>query len=322
MAVRSLEAERTVSRETRERRLRQLTGVGNTPLLELEPPGLPEGVRVFGKYEGANPGGSIKDRVALEMILSAMADPRWHRGMTLLEASSGNTALSVARIASLAGLRARLYVPESAGSYRIALMRMFEAELVLTPASEGTEGAQRRAREEALSDPEGTWFLEQHSNPANPLTHVGSTGPEILAQLGGRTVGAVVAGLGTGGTLLGVSEHLRASSPCLIAVPVVPAPGSTIPGLRPPDPASAPLHWMLEGLHDPVEVSLEEAMDYARYLETAEGILAGPSSGAALAAVVRIAPEGGSNTAIVAILPDHARNYGDTSLISRRAPRG
>lgn len=308
-----------VWQEAREKRLRQIAGVGGTPLLEIDPrlAGDSRGgsARILAKYEGANPGGSVKDRVAQEMILTAVTDPAWSPERLVLEASSGNTALGVARIASLAGLKARLYVPESAGSYRISMMRMLGAEVVLTPAVEGTEGAQKRAADDAGSNTADTWFLEQHLNPANPISHFAGTGPEIATQLSGTRVDAVVGSVGTAGTLWGVSGYLRASNPGLRSIPVIPATSSDIPGMRRPDPGQVPLHRALRGMAEPVEVELDEALHYCRYLALNEGILAGPSSGAAVAAAVRVAGSIGDGGVVVVILPDHARNYPDLAVV-------
>ena len=297
--------------EASRKRLRQLAGVGNTPLVELDGTvtGNP-GVRLFAKYEGANPGGSIKDRVALEMVLSALSDQRFHPGMILAEASSGNTALGVARVASLAGLRSRLYVPSSAGSHRIELMRMLGAEVVLTDPDLGTEGARRLASADTADDPGGMWFLEQHDNPANPMTHYTGTGPEIAAQLPPDALPvAVVGGLGTGGTLYGVAGFLRTINPSLRAFPVVPAGSSRIPGIRAHDPLEVPLHDRLGSSEEAMEVELEEALHYCRYLALVEGMLAGPSSGAALAGAVRAASRVTPGKAVIVVLADHARNY-------------
>lgn len=276
-----------------------------TPVVDVTPPGLSTGVTVLAKLEGLNPGLSVKDRVARYMVGRALRDVEDPASVTLVEASSGNTAVGVALASREMGANAWLFVPEDSGASRIKRIKNLGARLTLTPSGEGTTGAQRRAVE-AASKNDHTHYLGQHERTDNLMAHLTSTGPEAWAQTSGK-VDMFVAGVGTGGTLLGVGRYLGERLKNLRLVGVVPAEGSHIPGLRLHDPDTVRLH----GLVDPgmlLRVAEQEATLWKRWIESSLSVPVGPSSGAAMAGVVKAA-RGLDRGVVLTIFPDHGFNY-------------
>ena len=275
-----------------------------TPLVDVTPPGA-RGYSILAKIEALAPGLSVKDRVARHLVAGALSSWSAPQQPVLVEASSGNTGVSVAMIAHEVGLRARIFVPGGAGAARIARMRSFGAEVVLTPQEEGTGGARKRAVD-SLRGQSRYLYLDQHGSELNVDAHRRSTGPELLGQLAGRQPDFVVLAVGTGGTLLGLGEVLRDRFPSVGLTGAVPAKGSVIPGMRQAFEEGLPLHERLRGF-DLVEVDADEAARWASRIRQMTGIPTGPSSGAAMAAACRAGRRSGG--LIVTLFPDHGFNY-------------
>ena len=285
---------------------RLLEQIGQTPLIELRR--IPRGVRVFAKLEGANPGGSVKDRAARAIVLEA-----WRAGLLpgkrLLDATSGNTGIAYAMLGAALGFGVTLCVPGSASPERRKILHAFGAELIETDAGEGSDGAIREARRLAAEYPERFYYADQYANPANPRAHETGTGPELLGQLDGLTLDLLVAGLGTSGTMVGVARFLRRASPATTCVSVEPDDGfHGIEGLKHMATAIVPPIFEPSLIQRRECVSTEEAQQMTRRLAREEGILAGVSSGAAVAAALRVAAETCARTAAV-ILPDRGDRY-------------
>jgi cysteine synthase B len=248
--------------------------VGNTPLVELRPVG---DVQVYAKLEGQNPTGSIKDRIAKAMIESAEAAGELEPGRELLEPTSGNTGISLALVAKLKGYPLTCVMPENATDERKRLLRLFGANIVFSPGEEGSNGAVRLALELAERDPR--YFMPfQYANEANPRAHYEGTGTEIAQAL--DHVDVLVAGLGTGGTLMGTGERLRESFPDVVVAAAEPLPGDPVMGLRSLDDGYVPPILDVSKLDRKVLVSNEESVREVRRLLDEEGIFAGVSAGA------------------------------------------
>jgi cysteine synthase B len=275
-----------------------------TPLVRVEAPGLPAGSAVLAKLEGLNPGLSVKDRPARRMLENLFRSGFVHRIAGVVEASSGNMAVSLALAAGRLGLPLWLFVPESAGEPRLERMMRLGARVTVTPASEGTQGAQRRALERASASGD-LYYLGQHENSGNPEAHYRWTGPEIWMQSGGELQG-FAAGIGTGGTLLGVSRFLRERSSGIAVAGAAPSDPSGILGLRPLDPESVVHHRALE-LQEVYTVDPDMAGWWQRTVSRSIGFPVGPSSGAAMEAAVRLAGE--TCGTVATVFPDHGFNY-------------
>jgi cysteine synthase len=248
--------------------------VGHTPLVELKRVGE---VQVYAKLEGQNPTGSIKDRIAKSMIEVAEASGELEPGRELLEPTSGNTGISLALVAKLKGYPLTCVMPENATEERNRLLRLFGARIVFSPASEGSNGAVRLALE--LAEREPRYFMPfQYANEANPRAHYEGTGAEIAAAL--ERVDVLVAGLGTGGTLMGTGERLRESFPDLVVAAAEPLPGDPVMGLRSLDEGYVPPILDVSKLDRKVLVSNEESVREVKRLLDEDGIFAGVSAGA------------------------------------------
>jgi [CysO sulfur-carrier protein]-thiocarboxylate-dependent cysteine synthase len=248
--------------------------VGNTPLVELQPVGE---VQVYAKLEGQNPTGSIKDRIAKAMIEAAEASGELEPGRELLEPTSGNTGISLALVAKLKGYPLTCVMPENATDERKRLLRLFGANIVFSPGDEGSNGAVRLALE--LAEREPRYFVPfQYANDANPRAHYEGTGAEIAEAL--DRVDVLVAGLGTGGTLMGTGERLRESFPDLVVAAAEPLPGDPVMGLRSLDEGYVPPILDVAKLDRKVLVSNVESVREVRRLLDEEGIFAGVSAGA------------------------------------------
>jgi len=248
--------------------------VGNTPLVELRPVG---DVQVYAKLEGQNPTGSIKDRIAKAMIESAEAAGELEPGRELLEPTSGNTGISLALVAKLKGYPLTCVMPENATDERKRLLRLYGANIIFSPGGEGSNGAVRLALELAERDPR--YFMPfQYANEANPRAHYEGTGTEIAEAL--DRVDVLVAGLGTGGTLMGTGERLREAFPDVVVAAAEPLPGDPVLGLRSLDEGYVPPILDVSKLDRKVLVSNEESVREVRRLLDKEGIFAGVSAGA------------------------------------------
>ena len=289
------------------------SAIGNTPLVELTHLNSKRpSVRIFGKLEGANPGGSIKDRPAYYMIQQAEASGALTSGKIILEATSGNTGIAVAMIGAAKGYRVKLCMPECVSTERQQILRALNADVVLTPAREGTDGAIRRAHQLLESEPDTYYMPNQFENQSNVQAHYETTGPEVFAQTNGQ-IDVFVAGMGTTGTLMGVKRYLKEKKPQAKVVGVEPGIGHTIQGLK------NMTESMVPGIYDPhlldEKITIEdgEAFETTRLLAANEGIFVGMSSGAAVAGALAIAHQMTSGT-IVVILPDRGDRYLSTTL--------
>jgi [CysO sulfur-carrier protein]-thiocarboxylate-dependent cysteine synthase len=279
--------------------------VGSTPLVELSRLA-PPGTRLYAKLEGQNPTGSTKDRVAKAMIEAAEAAGELEPGRELLEPTSGNTGISLALIARLKGYRLTCVMPENATEERRRLLRLFGAEIVDSPAAEGSNGAVRLALE--LAEGEPRYFMPfQYANDANPRAHYEGTGAEIADAL--DRVDVFVAGLGTGGTLMGAGERLRESFPDVVVAAAEPLPGDPVMGLRSLEDGYVPPILDVSKLDRKLLVSNAEAAAGVRLLLDQEGIFAGVSSGAALHVARRLGEELGEGTVVVCMLADGGWKY-------------
>ncbi|KPK43061.1 MAG: cysteine synthase [Planctomycetes bacterium SM23_25] len=289
-----------------------LSAVGHTPLVELKSLNGNPRVKILAKLEGNNPGGSVKDRAALYMILKAEEAGDLTPGKTLLEPTSGNTGIALAMIGAARGYRVRLTLPECVSTERRHVLEAYGAEVVLTPASEGTDGAIRKAHETLEAEPDRYYMPNQFTNPNNALAHYETTGPEIWRQTGGQ-VDVFVAGLGTAGTLMGVSKYLKQRKPSVRIVAVEPTEGHTIQGLKNMTESIVPEIYDTSRHDEKIVISDGEAFEMARRLATQEGIFAGLSSGAAVAGALRVALQMDAGT-VVTLLPDRGDRYLSTML--------
>jgi len=262
--------------------------IGNTPLVELEHIPVNKNVKIFCKLEGQNPGGSVKDRPALGMINGALKRGEIKPGDTLVEATSGNTGIALAMIAAMKNLKMKLLMPESATEERKKSMRAFGAELILTPAEKTIEYSRQLA--DQMADEHGYFQLNQFSNPDNCKFHERTTGPEIWRDTGGK-ITHFVSAMGTTGTIMGVSRYLKSQNPAVQIVGTQPTEGSSIPGIRRWSPEFLPKIFEPERVDRTLDVSQAEAEEMTRRMAKEEGIMAGMSSGGALAAAVRLADD-------------------------------
>ncbi|WP_432837814.1 cysteine synthase A [Dactylosporangium sp. CA-092794] len=295
--------------------------IGRTPLVRLArfEPGLP--ARLLAKLEAANPGGSVKDRIALAMIEAAEASGALRPGGSIVEATSGNTGIGLAMVAAARGYRLALTMPESMSAERRALLAAYGAELVLTPAAAGMRGAIERAHD--LAAERGAFMPRQFDNPANPEAHRRTTALEIWNDTDGD-IDLFVAGVGTGGTLTGVGQALREKKPGLRVYAVEPDESPVLSGGTPgPHGIQGIGAGFVPAVLDPavydeiVRVDADQARAAARRLARTEGILAGVSGGAALHAAAAIArrPENAGKTVVV-VLPDTGERYLSTPLFT------
>ena len=286
--------------------------VGNTPLLELKAINPNPRVRILAKLEGNNPGGSVKDRPALFMLNGAEQSGRLTRDKVILEPTSGNTGIALAMLGAARGYRVKLVMPACVSMERRSVLEAYGAELVLSPAGEATDGAIRLAHRILAEDPDRYYMPNQYANPDNVRAHYETTGPEILAQTGGD-VDLFVAGMGTGGTLMGVGKYLREHTPAIRIIGVEPRLGHTVQGLKNMKEAIVPEIYREENLDGKITVQDDPAFETARLLALKEGLFVGMSSGAAVAGALEAARQMESGT-IVTLLPDRGDRYLSTAL--------
>jgi cysteine synthase B len=289
-----------------------LAAIGRTPLVELGTFNGNARVRILAKMEGNNPGGSVKDRPALYMIKKGEESGELTLEKTILEPTSGNTGIALAMIGAAKGYRVKLCLPTCVSSERQAILEAFGAEVLLTPADEGTDGAIRKAWEILDKEPDKHFMPNQFANPNNVLSHYETTGPEIYAQTQGE-VDAFVAGLGTTGTLIGTGRYLREKKPRVKIVGVEPVEGHTIQGLKNMTESMIPEIYDPGKMDEKIVVGDEAAYETTRLLATREGVFVGMSGGAALVGALRVAEQLDSGT-IVVILPDRGDRYLSTTL--------
>ncbi len=289
-----------------------LSSIGNTPLVEFKRISKNGKVRVFAKLEGNNPGGSVKDRPALYMIEKAEEAGQLTKGKTIIEPTSGNTGISLAMIGASKGYRVKLTLPQCVSTERRHVLEAFGADVVLTPAKEGTDGAIRMAHKIYDENPDKYFMPNQFVNENNSLAHYETTAPEIYRQTNGR-IDVFVAGMGTTGTLMGASRYFREKSKDIRIIGVEPTLGHAIQGLKNMTESIVPAIYDTSWLDDIIMMEDGEAFEMTRRLATEEGIFAGISSGAAVAGAMRIA-QGMKSGTVVTILPDRGDRYLSTML--------
>jgi cysteine synthase B len=289
-----------------------LAAIGNTPMVELKRVTPNRKVRILAKLEGNNPGGSVKDRAALYMITRAEESGELTRDKTILEPTSGNTGIALAMIGASKGYRVKLTLPECVSSERRHVLEAFGAEVVLTPAKESVDGAIAMAHRMLEENHDEYFMPDQYTNQNNPLAHYETTGPEIYEQTNGQ-IDVFVAGMGTTGTLMGVSRYLKEKSKDIRIVGVEPTPGHAIQGLKNMTEAVVPQIYDKSRLDDIIVTQDQEAFEMSRRLVSEEGIFGGISSGAAVAGAVRVAEQMSCGT-IVTIIPDRGDRYLSTML--------
>jgi len=286
--------------------------IGNTPMVRIDYPNGSNGVRILGKLEGNNPGGSIKDRIAYYMIRKAEEEGVLTKDKIILEPTSGNTGIGLSMVAASKGYRCLLTLPECVSLERRNTLKAYGAELEVTPPNEATDGAIRRAHQIYNSDPDKYFMPNQFENPYNIEAHYMTTGVEILEQTKGD-IDIFVAGMGTTGTLMGVSRRLKEHNPAIEVVGVEPVEGHTIQGLKNMKEAIVPRIYDPGKIDRIILVNNEQAYDTARWLTLTQGIFVGMSSGAAVYGAMQAAKELKSGT-VACILPDRGDRYLSTTL--------
>ncbi|KON85851.1 cysteine synthase [Sporosarcina globispora] len=292
--------------------------VGQTPIVKLNRLVDDNSADVFLKLEYMNPGSSVKDRIALAMITAAEKDGSLKLGDTIIEPTSGNTGIGLAMIAAAKGYKAVLVMPETMSMERRNLLRAYGADLVLTPGPEGMGGAIRKAQE--LAQENGYFVPQQFENPANPEIHRLTTGPEITEQMGDQ-LDAFVSGIGTGGTITGAGQVLKEKYKNIKIYAVEPTDSPVLSGGKPgphkiqgigagfvPDTLDTKIY------DEVIQITNDEAFDYARRAAKEEGILGGISSGAAISAALKVAKELGKGKKVLAIIPSNGERYLSTPL--------
>jgi cysteine synthase B len=290
-----------------------LSAIGNTPIVEINALNKQkERVRIFGKLEGANPGGSVKDRPAYWMIKKAEESGELTKNKIILEPTSGNTGIALAMIGAAKGYRVKLCMPECVSIERQHILQALSAEVVLTPAKEGTDGSIREAHRLLGAEPDKYYMPDQFENENNFMAHYETTGPEIFSQTNGE-IDVFVAGMGTTGTLMGAYKYFKEKKPQIRVVGVEPPEGHTIQGLKNMNESIVPKIYNKNMLDEKITIEDGEAFETTRQLAVSEGIFVGMSSGAAVAGALRIAEKMTSGT-IVVILPDRGDRYLSTML--------
>ena len=292
-----------------------LDAVGSTPLIRLQHLLPRNGSEIYGKLEASNPAGSVKDRIGSSMIAAAERDGTLRQGMTIVEPTSGNTGIALGMAAAAKGYRLILTMPDSMSVERRAVMASYGAEIVLTPGGEDMPGAIRKAEELKSLDPTEVFMPQQFRNPANPQVHRETTAREILAEMDGQ-LDALVAGVGTGGTISGVGSVLKSELPSVHIAAVEPARSAVLSGGKPGlhgiqgiGAGFVPEVLQRHLIDSVIAVEDEEAFQYTRRLAREEGVLVGPSSGANLAAALQLAEELGPGKRLVTIFCDTGFRY-------------
>ena len=290
-----------------------LSAIGNTPLVELTNLNKKRPkVRILGKLEGCNPGGSVKDRPAYYMIKKAEESGELNKEKIIIEPTSGNTGISLAMIGAANGYQVKLFMPECVSIERLRILEAFGAEVVLTPAKEGTDSAIRRAHRILAEEADKYYMPNQFENESNVLAHYETTGPEVFSQTKGE-IDVFVAGMGTTGTLMGAGRYLKETKPEVRIVGIEPTEGHTIQGLKNMKESIVPGVYNPQMLDEKITVEDGQAFETTRLLAAREGVFVGISSGAAVAGALRIAETMTSGT-IVVILPDRGDRYLSTTL--------
>jgi len=289
-----------------------IDSIGNTPLVELNNLDGNSRVRILAKLEGSNPGGSVKDRPAYYMLKAAIASGDLPPGKVILEPTSGNTGIALAMLGAALGYKVELTMPECVSVERQRAIEAFGAYIHLTPGDESTDGAIRQAHRIIEENPDRYFMPNQFENDSNVLSHYETTAPEILEQTNGE-VDAFVAGMGTTGTLMGVSKYFKERKPSVQVIGIEPDLDHKIQGLKNMTESMVPGIFNKDALDGKIVISDEEAFQTTRLLAITEGVFVGMSSGAALAGALKVAKEMNSGTVVV-LLPDRGDRYLSTCL--------
>ena len=297
-----------------------LDTVGNTPIVKLQRIA-PKHVTLYAKVESFNPGGSVKDRLALAIVLDAEAKGLLKPGDTIVEATSGNTGVALAMVAAARGYKFVATMAETFSIERRKLMRAYGAKVILTPAAERGSGMVRRAKE--LADKHGWFLASQFANPANPAYHRQTTAAEILRDFAGKRLDYFVTGWGTGGTLTGVGEVLRVARPETRIIATEPAGAALLKGdewkphkIQGWTPDFVPEVLSREAYHQLVNITDDEAIAVSRRLAAEEGIFVGISAGATVATALKVAEDAPEGSVLLAMLPDTGERYFSTPLLN------
>jgi cysteine synthase B len=286
--------------------------IGNTPIVRINKLNPRKNVDIFAKLEGQNPGGSIKDRIALKMIEEAEKSGKLTKDKTIIEATSGNTGIAIAMIAAVKGYDVEIVMSEAVSVERRKMIGAFGAKIVLTDGKLGTDGAIKKTRDLVAKFPERYCHTDQFSNDNNILAHFETTAAEIWDQMD-RKIDYFVASIGTSGTLMGISKYLKQKNPAIKVVSAEPVKDHYIQGLKNMEEAIVPAIYDREHLDDIIMVETEAAFDMARKIIASEGIFCGMSSGAAMYAALEVAKKI-KNGNIVTIFPDRGEKYLSTEL--------
>ena len=289
-----------------------INSIGNTPLVDISALVGKPGVRLLAKLEGNNPGGSVKDRPALYMISKAEESGELTSDKIILEPTSGNTGIAIAMIGAAKGYKVKLVMPACVSNERRGILEAYGAETVLSPGCQMTDGAIRLAHKILAEEPDRYFMPNQYSNPNNPLAHYETTAPEIMAQTAGD-IDYFVAGMGTSGTLMGISRYFSEHAPQVKVVGIEPGLGHKIQGLKNMHEAIVPEIYETRRLADKLLVEDEVAYDMSRKLALQMGLFVGMSSGAAVAGALQVAETIDHGT-IVTLLPDRGDRYLSTNL--------
>jgi S-sulfo-L-cysteine synthase (O-acetyl-L-serine-dependent) len=288
-----------------------LDTIGRTPLVRINKLA-PEGAEIYAKIEGVNPGGSIKDRIALRMIQAAEASGELLPGKTIIEATSGNTGIALAMIGTIKGYEVEIVMSEAVSVERRKIIKAFGAKTTLTAGDQGTDGAIRKVRELVAANPNKYYHTDQYSSESNKLAHYETTAREIWEQTGGE-LDCFTAAIGTSGTLMGVGTYLKKLNPRIKIISAEPEKGHYIQGLKNMEEAIVPAIYDKSKLDGIIMINTEEAYEMSRKIAAKEGIFAGMSSGAALLAAVQAAKKYETKR-IITIFPDRGEKYLSTKL--------
>jgi len=297
--------------------------IGNTPIVRINRLNPNKKVNIFAKLEGQNPGGSIKDRIALKMLEQAEKEGKLTKEKTIIEATSGNTGIAIAMIAAVKGYKTEIVMSDAVSVERRKMIAAFGAKITLTDGKLGTDGAIKKVRELVAKYPQKYYCPDQFSNNDNILAHFETTAAEIWKQTKGK-IDYFVAAIGTSGTLMGVSRYLKKKNPGIKIVSAEPMKGHYIQGLKNMEEAIIPAIYDRSKLDDIIMVETETAFETARQVVQNEGIFCGMSSGAAMYASLEIAKKisrsasGGKSGNIITIFPDRGEKYLSTSLFDSK----
>lgn len=286
--------------------------IGHTPMVKINKLSPNKNVNIFAKLEGQNPGGSIKDRIALKMVEQAEKEGKLTKGKTIIEPTSGNTGIALAMIGVVKGYAVEIVMSEAVSKERIKMIQAFGAKVTLTPGKLGTDGAIRKAHELVEKNPRKYFMPDQFSNKYNKIAHYETTAKEIWEDTRGK-IDYFVSAIGTSGTLMGVGKFLKEYNPKIKIISAEPVKGHYIQGLKNMEEAIVPAIYKKELLDDVIMINTKEAFEMARKIAKAEGIFAGMSSGAAMLAATKIAKKIKKGN-IVTIFPDRGEKYLSTGL--------